>query len=204
MSRLIPGTTLKYSENIRNSAFSAISPVLEATGGLTLSQLTKLTGLQGSTVQNWIKRGWVASTKGKRYSQQQILRILLINMLRGTMKLENIVQLMEYINGDVEDTSDDIIDEIHLYNTLCRIIFTAEDEGAFDPQSVRRLIAREIESAGDNIRSGQQKLHEAMFTMVMAYRSSYLKSEMQRTLDVILRECEKQEGCAMCSQKNNT
>ena len=67
MKRLIPGTTIKYTEQARNSAFSLISPVLEATGGLTLSQLSKLTGLEGSTIQNWIKRGCVSSTKGKKY-----------------------------------------------------------------------------------------------------------------------------------------
>ena len=109
MKRLVPGTTIKFTEQARNAAFSLISPILEATGGLTLSQLSKLTGLEGSTIQNWIKRGWVSSTRGKKYSEQQVLRILLINMLRGAMKLESIVRLMAYINGDVEDTSDDII-----------------------------------------------------------------------------------------------
>ena len=87
MTRLIPATTMKFSEQARNSAFSLISPILEATGGLTLSQLSKLTGLEGSTIQNWIKRGWVASTKGKKYSEKQVLRILLINMLRKSYDL---------------------------------------------------------------------------------------------------------------------
>ena len=116
--RIIPGTTLKYSEQIRNNAFSAISPVLEATGGLTLSQLSKLTGIEGSTIQNWIKRGWVSSTIGKKYRQRQIIRIILINMLRGVMKLEDIARLMKYVNGDVEDSSDDIIDDVILYNIV--------------------------------------------------------------------------------------
>ena len=92
MNRLIPGTTMKYTEQARESAFSLISPVLEATGGLTLSQLSKLTGLEGTTIQNWIKRGWVSATKGKKYSEKQILRILLINMLRKAMKLEDIAR----------------------------------------------------------------------------------------------------------------
>ena len=121
MNRLIPGTTIKFS-GTSAEAFSMIAPVLEATGGLTLSQLSKLTGLEGTTIQNWIKRGWVSATKGKKYSEKQILRILLINMLRKAMKLDDIAKLMVYINGDVEDTSDDIIEEILLYDILCRII----------------------------------------------------------------------------------
>ena len=144
MNRLIPGTTIKFTEQARESAFSMIAPVLEATGGLTLSQLSKLTGLEGTTIQNWIKRGWVSATKGKTYSEKQILRILLINMLRKAMKLDDIAKLMVYINGDVEDTSDDIIEEILLYDILCRIIFTAEDEGAFQSEHIKELVDREV------------------------------------------------------------
>ena len=187
MTRLIPATTIKFSEQARNSAFSLISPILEATGGLTLSQLSKLTGLGGSTIQNWIKRGWVASTKGKKYSEKQVLRILLINMLRGSMRLEHIVRLMTYINGDVEDTSDDIIADITLYNILCRIIFTAEDEGAFDTESVQALIIREIADHDDEIRD-ERKLKKAMYVMVMAYRSACLKTEMEKEMNDILDE----------------
>lgn len=188
MNRIIPGTTLKFSEQARESAFAMISPVLEATGGLTLSQLSKLTGLEGSTIQNWIKRGWVSSTKGKKYSEKQVLRILLINMLRGAMKLEDIAKLMRYVNGDVEDTSDDIIDDIVLYNILCRIIFTAEDEKAFETESVRELISRELKASEKNIHSDEEKLHKAMFVMIMAYRSACLKSEMDTVLSDILAE----------------
>ncbi|HAE53231.1 MAG TPA: hypothetical protein DCG30_08255, partial [Ruminococcus sp.] len=124
-----------------------------------------------------------------KYSKRQILRILLINMLRGAMKLENIIKLMTYINGDVEDTSDDIIEETLLYNSLCRIIFTVEDEVAFDSDSVKKLVARELEDAADSIKD-EHKLKKAMFVMVMAYRSACIKSEMEETLNDILNEME--------------
>ena len=198
MKRFIPGTTLKFSEQARDEAFSMIRPVLEATGGLTLSQLSKLTGLEGSTIQNWIKRGWVASTHGKKYSEKQVIRILLINMLRGSMKLDEIAKLMTYVNGDVEDTSDDIIDDDIWYNILCRIIFTAEDEGAFDSSSVRKLISRELEKCTDeiHIHSDEHKLHKAMYVMIMAYRSASLKLEMEKVLTVILDEMQTSDGNA--------
>ena len=185
VKRLIPGTTIKYTEQARSSAFSLISPVLEATGGLTLSQLSKLTGLEGSTIQNWIKRGWVSSTKGKKYDEQQVLRILLINMLRGTMKLESIVNLMTFINGDVEDTADDIIDEILLFDLLCRMIFNAEDEEIFAPEDVKALIERELGEYDSGITSDADKLSKAMYVMVMAYRSAWLKSEMEKGMEAI-------------------
>lgn len=180
--RIIPGTTLKYSDQIRNNAFSAISPVLEATGGLTLSQLSKLTGIEGSTIQNWIKRGWVSSTIGKKYRQRQIIRIILINMLRGVMKLEDIANLMTYVNGDVEDSSDDIIDDVILYNILCHIIFDAEDNGAFEKESLKDVINEAVRHSARDIKYGDDKLRKAMLIMILAYRSSYLKSEMESEL----------------------
>jgi DNA-binding transcriptional MerR regulator len=184
----IPGTTLKYSEAARNDSFSMIAPVLEATGGLTLSQLSTLTGLEGTTIQNWIKRGWVTATKGKKYSEKQVLRILLINMMRGPVKLEEIARLMEYVNGDVEDTSDDIIDDKTLYNILCRIIYTAEDEGAYSPEALRKLIANELSKCPQEVRVNEEKLLKAMFVMATGCRIAYLKNEMDKTLAEIQTE----------------
>ena len=106
-------------------------------------------------------------------------------MLRGAMKLEQIASLMEYINGDVEDTSDDIIDEIQLYNILCRIIFAAEDEIAFRPEAVRTLISRELADCADQVRLNEKKLRDSMYVMVMAYRSGVLKAEMEKGLKKI-------------------
>lgn len=187
MDRSIPGTTMKFTESARVSAFSLVAPVLDATGGLTLSQLSKLTGLEGSTIQNWIKRGWVSTTKGKKYNQQQVLRILLINILRGAMKLDDIAKLMEYVNGDVEDLSDDIIDEQTLYDIFCRIVFTAEDAGAFDPESVKQLIETELALSAHSVRSDIDKLKNAMFIMVLAYRNAYLKQEMEAAFAGIMK-----------------
>ncbi|MCD7890971.1 MAG: DUF1836 domain-containing protein [Ruminococcus sp.] len=187
MNRKIPGTTLKFTEQARDSAFTLITPVLEATGGLTLSQLSKLTGLEGSTIQNWIKRGWISATHGKKYSEKQVIRILLINMLRGAMKLEDIAKLMRYVNGDVEDTSDDIIADVFLYNILCSIIFTAEDEGSFESKSLKKLINKAIEESKGVI-TDSEKLKKPMYVMIMAYRSSFLKQEMETVLAEVLNE----------------
>lgn len=56
MTDLIPGTALAKSLQTGESAFAAIEPILTATGGLTLAQVEGLTGLNGSTIQNWVKR----------------------------------------------------------------------------------------------------------------------------------------------------
>ncbi len=183
MNRFIPGTTIKYTQQARDKAFTAvIKPVIDMTGGLTLSQLSKLTGLEGSTIQNWIKRGWISPTRSKKYSEQQVLRVLIINMLRGAMKLDDIAKLMHIINGDVEDTSDDIVKEESLYDMMCEIIFIAEENRNYGHDAVDRLVGEEMIKHKDDIHSDEDKLHMAMLTMLMAYGSSRVKAEMEISL----------------------
>ena len=104
-----------------------------------------LTGLNGSTIQNWVKRGWVAAPVGKRYGRRQLMRIILINMLRDVMKLENIIAIMRYINGSVEDESDDIIPDERLYDHLCAVIAQARRLQTTDAAQIRRLICSRLD-----------------------------------------------------------
>lgn len=168
----LPGTRIDFNEQAEENAFSLIEPILTATGGITLSQLSKLTGLKGSTIQNWIKRGWVANTVDKKYSEQQVLRILLINILRDVMKLEDIAALMSYINGKVEDLSDDILHDKELYNLLCKLICVVDRKKIYKPEKV----AEEIDKNLDSSYKGEERkrLNKVLLIMVLGYRSSYL------------------------------
>lgn len=180
MIKTIPGTTMAYSEKVKTDAFSLISPILTATGGLTLSQLSKLTGLGGSTIQNWIKRGWVVNIPGKKYYEVQVIRILLINMLRGTMQLENIAVLMNYINGKVEDTSDDIIPDIDLYNIFCTIICELDEKRIFESEQIRVTIKEILRQNNSYVKEQEQILENTLFIMTLAYQSSLIKNQMEQ------------------------
>ena len=57
----LPGTVLP-TEDI-TQGFGVLHPSIRATNGLTLAQVCTITGLEQSTIQNWIKRGWVAIPK---------------------------------------------------------------------------------------------------------------------------------------------
>ena len=111
MLTTIPGTMLPFEEGLEQNAFAVLTPLLSVTRGLTLSQISEVTGLQGSTIQNWVKRGWVANPKNRRYEERQVARVILINMLKPSLQLETIVSLMKYINGSVEDAADVSFDE---------------------------------------------------------------------------------------------
>ena len=110
----IPGTVLTataeetpYLQERFKSMFLA--------GGMVLSQVTAVTGLEPYTVQNWVKRGFLTPPVQKRYSLRQLCRIVNINMLKDALVMEDIVGLLQYINGKLGDESDDLIDDVQLY-----------------------------------------------------------------------------------------
>jgi len=53
---LQPGMSAS-STGQNDKGFARIAMLLEATGGLSLSQVCAVTSLEGSTIQNWVKRG---------------------------------------------------------------------------------------------------------------------------------------------------
>ena len=117
LSKTIPGTNIEYRNN--KEASQIIEEMIEITGGLSLSQICKITNLQTSTIQNWVKRKYVPRPDHKKYYERHISRILLISALRECMNIEDIGELMSMINGDTDDETDDIISETRLYDYFC-------------------------------------------------------------------------------------
>lgn len=179
----IPGTVLPWEDGLSKNAFAVLSPVLSVTKGLTLSQLRELTGLEGTTIQNWVKRGWIESPTGKRYGEQQIVRIILINMLRNSMQLDKIVQIMSYINGRVDDRSDDIIPDRALFNILCRIIYLADKSATTDKDEIKHIISAELESYTGPQENSKQKLEKAVLCMTLGFISSEIKKQSDDEFD---------------------
>lgn len=161
----IPGTNMKYSSE--NDAFSMFRPMIEITGGLSLSQVCSITGLQASTIQNWVKRGYAPRPINKKYLERHLARILLISSLRDCMNIEDIGELMKLINGDTEDESDDIVSESKLYDYFSNCINTL---------NCKTIEDGEIEKAINDVLKNEElvvkeKLVYALKVMVYAYMS---------------------------------
>ena len=84
-------------------------------GGMVLSQVAAVTGLEPYTVQNWVKRGFLTKPVNKKYTLRQLCRIININMLKDALPMEKICGLLGYVNGELDDEADDLIDDSALY-----------------------------------------------------------------------------------------
>jgi len=113
----LPGNATSYVERGEKD-FSKIKMLLDATGGLSLAQVCAVTGVEGSTIQNWVKRGWVAHPLGKRYEEVHVARILIINALKECIKLQHIALLMDFVSGTGDDEGEGSIKESELYTFL--------------------------------------------------------------------------------------
>jgi DNA-binding transcriptional MerR regulator len=167
------------------SAFSLIRPIFAMTGGITLSQLRELTGLEGSTIQNWVKRGWIATTTGKKYNEHHLARILIINLLRGSLRMEDIVKLMAYVNGDVQSQEDDIIDDSELYDRLCGVIFNLEKDGTYSQDRISEAVELQMVEYCPKFEDSEDRLRNALNIMAHAYISSDFRQRAEALIGEI-------------------
>ncbi len=171
----VPGTVLEQN-SFEQGAFARIEPMLRAAGGFTLSQVCAITGAESTTIQNWVKRGWVAKPKEKKYFQRQLSRILIINALRDALQLERIVKLLSYLNGSVEDQKDDIIPESRLFDYLCAVTARMKHSGEWSEAGLRRCVEEVVfDYRGDP--EQRERLIRGLTVMASAYTAARLRKE---------------------------
>ena len=172
---LIPGTRLYRSEMGDVTGMEFLSKIFFISDGVMLTQIREISGIDGSTLQNWTKRGWVANSKYKKYDINQIAHILIINMLLSCMQLDRITDLIEYINGDVSDRSDDIIEDAVLYDYICKILDKLMTYELCSLGSIRETISDEIKEYKEVMPGARERLSRAIEIIVVAYYASLMK-----------------------------
>ena len=182
----LPGTVLP-TEDI-TVGFDVIHPSIRATNGLTLAQVCAVTGLEQSTIQNWIKRGWVAHPENKRYGEYQLARIMIINMLRASMQLDNIAWLLRFVNGEADDRGDDIIPDRILYTHLCVIAAECEKNDVFRPEQIRAVTEAALDDYTEAYPGAKEKLAEALTVMTLGYLASEIRKEAEKLFEQIKKD----------------
>ena len=168
------------------SAFSEYLPLIRATDGLTLSQVCLMTSLETSTIQNWIKRGFVPHPVAKKYRERHIARILLIASLRDCLQIDRIGALMTYINGNADDEQDDIISEVDLYDAFEKAVASVEDIRPTEEETGKRI--ERILDAYMAPSPERERLKGALTIMVIACIAGKYKQEAERLYTELSKE----------------
>ena len=88
---------------------------------------------------------------------------------------------MGYVNGSVDDCSDDIIDEGELYNRLCAIIFKL-DERKLSHDGIQAEIAHHLGDYEGPKLDSRECLGGTLEVMVTAYLASRMKQRANQLL----------------------
>lgn len=179
MNWIIPGTTLEGQRSNADRVDSLFHSMFLA-GGLTLSQVSSITGLETYTIQNWVKRGFLSSPKNKRYDMEQVCRIININLLKAVLPLEQVTKLMAYLNGDLTDESDDLVDDTMLYFFFVRLAARARYIGG--DQTWDDALAEVTASYVEPIPGARAKLEKVLKIMLTAWVSGRIKAEAEKMI----------------------
>jgi hypothetical protein len=178
--KLIPGTILERTRMGGATGGEFLDKIFYITDGVMLAQIREIAGIDGSTLQNWLKRGWVVNPKNKMYTKDQLARILLINMMRDTMQLCDISFLLTYVNGVPGDVSDDIIPESQLYDYVCRLLDRLIGAGELSRDSLIGLIDETICDYVEKYSGARGRLRRALEIIVMSYYANLVKRKADR------------------------
>jgi len=180
----LPGTTIEATITT-GAADRQLTPLFSC-GGLVLSQVCQLTGLEGYTIQNWMQRKFLSSPIKKKYTRHQLCRIFNINLLKDTFTLEQAVTLLGHINGNLDDTGDDIIDDSQLYAYLVDCLAVQNCSDCLDLSRVGETV-RAVTADYHNLhRSAEIRLRlvlEIMLTTCQAQQIQHRALEMFGRLD---------------------
>ena len=179
MNWTLPGTTITAHREDADKTRQQFDALFLA-GGLTLSQVSSITGLEPYAVQNWVKRGFLTPPKAKRYDQEQVCRIILINTLKGTLALEQITHMLSYVNGNLEDDSDDLIDDAVLYFMFVRLAARARHIGGTEQWD--EAVESVLTDYREPVPGAKERVRKVLRTMLTAWVANRLRLETEEML----------------------
>lgn len=179
MHWIIPGTTLEGDRSEADRTSERFQSLFLA-GGLTLSQVASITGLEPYTIQNWVKRGFLPPPQGKRYNMEQLCRIININILKGNMSIEQIIKLMGYLNGDLADESDDLVDDTMLFFFFVQLAARARYIGG--NMTWDDAISQVAEAYEEKVPGAREKLQKVLKIMLTVWVANVLRQAAENQI----------------------
>lgn len=175
----IPGTTLT-GERENADRIDGLFQSMFLAGGLTLSQVASITGLEPYTIQNWVKRGFLPPPQNKRYDMEQVCRLININILKGNMPLEQIIHLMSYLNGSLVDESDDLVDDTMLFFFFVKLAARARYIGG--SKAWDDALIEITEDYREPVPGAREKLIRVLKIMLTVWCANMLKQQAEEMI----------------------
>lgn len=180
MTATYPGTTIEVSRlTVGNSR--VLFDGIFASGGISLSQVCAMTGLEPYIIQNWVRRKFVPPPVKKLYSRQQFSRIVIINMLRETLQIDAICNLISIISGRPDDPTDDLIGDDELYHIFVDMLADGNID-LTNTQSVLSAATKAAEDYNSQTAGAKAKLINILQVILYAHASSRLRDSSKEML----------------------
>lgn len=183
MQWTIPGTVLSAqtedAEKIRD-VFNAFF----LAGNISLSQVSAISGLEPYMIQNWVRRKYLSNPQGKKYSLDHLCRILTINLLRKSMSIDKVCDLLSYVNGQLDESGDDLIADAELYFLL--VSLAAQVYGR--KGTLEEGIEKSVRQLPERIPGANQKIQKALSIMLYAWCAAFLRDRADALMENLEKE----------------
>lgn len=174
MQWIIPGTVLPAT----TEGVGQIEEKFDAMflgGGIVLSQVAAVTGLEPYTIQNWVKRGFLTKPVGKKYTKRQLCRIININMLKAALPMEEICGLISYVNGQLDNEADDLIDDSRLYFLFIRL--ASMHRQMKNPEGRDAYLSKVLADYQEPVPGAKERVEQVLKVMLTAWAASLLRQQ---------------------------
>ena len=179
MNWTLPGTLLTDNRANADHVEELFRPMFLA-GGMVLSQVSSITGLEAYTIQNWVKRGFLSPPVKKRYDLEQLCRILPINTLKGVLSLDQICSLLSFVNGQLTDSSDDLIDDQILYFMFVRLAARAKE--LYRTEDREDLLDAELSGYWEPVPGARDRVKTVLRIMLTAWLAARMRQETEKMI----------------------
>ena len=183
MKWIIPGTTLQIDTQDAEHIPNRLSSMFLA-GDIQLGQVCSITGLEPYAVQNWVKRGFLSPPVKKRYGLDQLCRIITINMLKPALTLEQICGLLQYVNGDLDDASDDLIADSQLYFLFLQL--AAYHRQMHNSQGREEYLGSVLADYAEPLPGARERVEKVLRVMLTAWAASQLRLTAEKMTNELL------------------
>jgi len=180
MEWTIPGTALRGSRADVEASIRQIEGMFLG-GGMIRSQMASVSGVEPHDIQNWVKRGFLSPPTNKHYNMEQVCRIININILKGNMPLEQIIKLMAYLNGNLADESDDLVDDTMLFFMFVSLAARARYIGGSETWDDALLHV--TENYAEPVPGAREKLIKVLKVMLTTWMANLLKAAADRMME---------------------